>query len=308
MENLSASRVHGLVGVALFVLALPPATLADSDQRERLDALFDNTPHASFEWVQAEGFSDRVAINVPVRLDSTEGVLQLDTGLDVTLLEGTLPEDGGWESGAGLYRCPRVEIGNIDLGPAWILNKPGDGTGGPRLGSLGLDVLVGHLVLIDYPGQRIAIMKHGTAPRWLLEQTSWAEAELRDGKFFLEVKLGAERVDDLFFDTGSSALDIAVDFEDWVNLTGCSGPEEAATNRQGNRWSSTVTIVGAPARGPLVVGSVSVGRPDVYYLAEQPTLFGDWPFPARGLIGNAPFWDKVVVMDLGVRQRFGIVR
>jgi hypothetical protein len=288
-------------------ISLPLAARSESDLRERLDALFGVTSHARFAWVGADGISDRGAINVPVCLDGTEGVLQLDTGLDVTLLEGNLPAEKGWEYGAGLHRCPSLEIGGIDLGPRWLLNKSDNEAAGPRLGSLGLDVLVGNLVLIDYPGQRLAIMRHGVAPRWLLEQTSWSGAELRHAKFFLQVKLAGERVSDLFFDTGSSAMDIVVDLEDWTQLTGCSGPGEAATVWTANRRNSNATIVGAPVRGPLVVGPVRVDRPDVYYLAEQPSLFADWPFPARGLIGNAPFWDLVVVMDLGVRQRFGVL-
>lgn len=312
MGKLSRTRV--ILPVVMAFLAVmptvgaPQAVRPESDPSDRLDAFLDQTPHALFEWVRAEGFSDRVAINVPVRIDGAEGVLQLDTGLDVTLLEGSLPADKDWEYGAGLYRCPRFEVGSMDLGPRWLLNMDDSEVLGPRFGSLGLDVMVGHLVVIDFPGQRFAIIEHGAAPGWLLEQTSWAEAELRDAKFFLHVDLGGERVDDLFFDTGSSALDIVVDFEDWVRLTGCSGPEEASSTRTGKRWGSDVGIIGASARGPLAVGMVKIDRPTVYYLAEQPSLFGDWPFPARGLIGSAPFWDCVVVMDLGIRQRFGVIK
>ncbi len=38
------------------------------------------------------------------------------------------------------------------------------------------------------------------------------------------------------------------------------------------------------------------------------SLFTQWPFPATGLVGNAPFWDQVVIMDMGIRSRFGLVR
>ena len=298
-------RAAVVAALAMLSLCQTPGAQAKTD--DRVDALFDGIPHASFEWIGDETVSDRIAINVPVRIDGVDGVLQFDTGLDVTLLECNLHTEKGWESAAGLYRCPRLEVGDMDLGPRWLLSTGGNSEAGSRLGSLGLDVLVGSLVVLDYPGQRLAIMSPGEAPKWLLEATSWTHAELRGAKLFLDVQLGGVRVDGLFFDTGASALDIALNRDDWTKLTGCSGPEDAATVWSGNRWGSTATIVGAPVSGSLVVGSVHIDGPSAYYIEEEPMLFAGWPPPTRGLIGNAPFWDHVVVLDLGVRQRFGVV-
>jgi hypothetical protein len=112
---------------------------------------------------------------------------------------------------------------------------------------------------------------------------------------------------DLVFDTGSSAFDIIVDLDDWIRFTGQKDPDGAPIQKKVNSWGSKVTAIGAPALGPLTIGSAHLPNPKVYGLKEQPNLFSGWPFPARGLVGNAPFWDRVVILDLGIRPRFGLL-
>jgi len=150
-------------------------------------------------------------------------------------------------------------------------------------------------------------MRTGEAPLWLWQRTTWTPATLRDGKLFPYVILGDTGVGDLIFDTGSSAFDIIVDFDDWTELTGLDDPSAAPTRKTVNSWGNEATVVGAPARGPLIIGSARIPRPQVFYLKEQPRLFSSWPFRARGLVGNAPFWERVVIIDLGLRPRFGLL-
>lgn len=293
----------------LTLSSLNPAQAAsEPDPARGLDTLFEKLPHAAFEWVEAEGVSDRAAMRLPVKLDGTEGWFQLDTGLDVTLVYGDIPAERGWETHDGMVHVPDFEIGGIRLGPTWLRTRADGGEDGELSGSLGLDLLVGYLVLIDYPGRRLALLRHGEAPLWLLRRTTWAPAELRDAKLFLNVVLAGESLVGLFFDTGASAFDITVDFDRWVELTGCADPESAPTQWTVNSWGNQVVILGAPARGPLIIGSARIPDPQVYYLKEQPNFFRQWPFPAEGLVGNAPFWDRVVIMDLGIRPRFGLLQ
>jgi hypothetical protein len=247
-------------------------------------------------------------MRVPVKLDDADGWFQLDTGLDVTLIYGDIPEERGWEKHDGMYHVPSFEIGGIHLGPTWLRSDSDLGGADELGGSIGLDLLVGRLVLIDYPGRRFALMNHGQAPLWMLQRTTWARAELRDAKLFLNVVLNGKGVEGLFFDTGASAFDITVDFETWRELTGCTGPEDATTQWTVQSWGNELTAVGSPAQGPLVIGSARIQEPHIFYLKEQPNLFAGWPFPAKGLVGNAPFWDQIVIIDLGIRPRFGLLQ
>jgi hypothetical protein len=278
------------------------------DLKGQLDSLFTGLPHTSFEWVKADGVSDRAAMRLPVNLAGTRGWFQLDTGLDATLVYGDLPARRGWETLDGMYHVPSFDIGAIRLGPTWLRNREGTSGEGETIGSLGLDLLIGYLVLIDYPGRRLAILKPGEAPLWLLQRTSWTPAELRDAKLFMTVVLGETTVSGIFFDTGTSAFDMTVDFDKWIELTGCAGPESASAQFSVNSWGNRIHVIGCPARGPLVIGSAQIPNARVFYIKEQPDLFASWPFPATGLIGNAPFWDQVAIIDLGLRPRFGLVR
>lgn len=46
----------------------------------------------------------------------------------------------------------------------------------------------------------------------------------------------------------------------------------------------------------------------VYYRGSRPEFFHGWPFRASGSLGNADFWDSVVILDLGSHPRFGVLR
>jgi hypothetical protein len=259
-------------------------------------------------WVEAEGVSERAAMHIPVRLDGTEGWFQMDTGLDVTLLYGDIATRRGWEAHEGMYHVPRVELGGMDLGPTWLRCDEDMGGAGELSGSLGLDLLIGTVVLIDYPGRRLALMRHGEVPRWMWRRATWTPAAIRDAKFFLTVTLGGWTVEGLIFDTGASAFDIVTDLDTWRELTGRDGSDDASIHWNVHSWGRGVTAVGAPALGPLVIGSTRIDEPCVFYVQEQPRLFANWPFTATGLVGNAPFWDHVVIIDLGIRPRFGMLR
>ena len=282
----------------------PEPSATDPQLEEFLEAL----PHATFEWQEAEGVSDRGSIRVPVTLDGEEGWLQLDTGVEVTLLYGEVPIERGWEEHDGMYRVPSVEIGEMELGPMWFRSRPDIPASNGLLGTLGLDALAGGMVFIDYPGRRLALTTYGAMPEWLLKRTSWAPATVRDCKFFPHVNLGGKTATDLFFDTGSSAYIMIVDRDVWIELTGCLDPKDAAIRQTAWSWGSSVTAVGEPAQGTLVIGSLRIPSPDVFFIEERPEFFAQWPFPTRGLIGNAALWDHVVVLDLGVRPGLGIVR
>lgn len=91
-------------------------------------------------------------------------------------------------------------------------------------------------------------------------------------------------------------------------LTGRTGTEPDNVRSEGTSWGQMFTGIGAPALGALEVGDVRLENPTVWYRPEQPNFVGAWPIYAQGLMGNAPFWDEVVVLDLGIWNSFGVLR
>lgn len=121
--------------------------------------------------------------------------------------------------------------------------------------------------------------------------------------------MGGDTLDGLFFDTGASVFPLSVDLDLWKRLTGRTGEEPDNVRLSASSWGRQIPIIGAPALGTLRVGSVEIERPIVYHTPEHPEFFSAWGIGARGLMGSAPFWDGVVVLDLrGGEERFGVVR
>lgn len=122
------SASHRRAGVALRLFALfigyvPFALATEGYLAQRLDSLFAALPHARFEWASVTPETERAALRLPVDLDGTSGWFQLDTGLDVTLLYGSIARDRGWVTYDGMYRVPSFEIGDISVGPVWLRTR-----------------------------------------------------------------------------------------------------------------------------------------------------------------------------------------
>jgi hypothetical protein len=291
-----------------FILSLVLVQASGAQGRiSTIDSLFMNLPHAEFQWVGKAGVSERAAMIVPVELDGISGWFQLDTGLDVSEISAGDGVVARWDLFDGQYHVQDVRIGGMRLGPAWIHGSREPAQDSDIIGSLGLDLLVGRVLLIDYPQHRLTITTPGELPLQVLQRTSWTPAELRDAKLFLTVTLGRSCVTGLFFDTGASAFAVTVGYRKWLELTGATGPESATTRWNVSSWGTPMTALGAPVEGSLIIGSARIEHPLVFFLQEKPELFAEWPFPATGLVGNAPFWDRVVLVDLGLRPRFGLL-
>jgi hypothetical protein len=265
----------------------------------------------AFEWDALEGVTERGAIRVPVTLDGRTYWYQLDTGADATIIYGAEAERWGWRKGAEWVRVPAISLGGSSISAAMLYvmadmkTKPGS-----TAGTVGLDLLLGQIAVLDYPGKRFCLIRRADAPEELRlhKRGAWVSAEIRDGKFFVHSKLNGQVLKDVFFDTGASAFPLMVDFETWKTLTGKVGEADASTRIVGNSWGKPMPFIGAPATGALQVGPLQLPSPIIFYRGTEPDHFKKYPYPATGLLGNAPFWNDVIVLDLGVHPAFGILR
>ena len=110
------------------------------------------------------------------------------------------------------------------------------------------------------------------------------------------------------FDTGSSELPLHVDLALWRKLTGLADTAAAPKRFHGSSWGKPIELPGAPGTAPVMLGTLDLGSQNVFTNAAQPDAFAKWPFRADGVLGNAPVWDGIVVLDLTGRVRFGLFR
>ena len=57
-----------------------------------------------------------------------------------------------------------------------------------------------------------------------------------------------------------------------------------------------------------MIGETTLGKVDVFTNPDAPTSFSDWPVQTDGVLGNAPFWDGIVILDLTANVRFSMIR
>jgi hypothetical protein len=257
-----------------------------------------------FTWVKdAQG--RRAGMTVPVEIAGKTYDYQLDTGADASFVYGGEEVAQGWgKAGDGGARVQSVKLGGGVSGPAWLVSMPKMKGGG----TVGLDLLLGKVAVIDYPRQRFCLMAAPDFPYAIYKRTRWASATLRNGKLFVPVTIGGEARDGFFFDTGASLLPVSVDEADWRSLTGKAAAAGASEVIEGKAWGKPIQILGAPGLERLEIAGVAVERPMVFFNSADPQHYRKYPFTARGLIGSRAVWDEVVVLYLGPQMMFGVVR
>jgi aspartyl protease len=194
---------------------------------------------------------------------------------------------------------------SLDLGGMRLSNVPvyvnGDMPAGS--GTIGIDALLNRDVVIDYPGQRFCMVQVTQLPQSIKDKTSWSLADMRHGKYFVAVKIGDKEVSDqFFFDTGSSLFALSVEKAKWDELT--QSGKVPVKPIIGTSWGKTMTWTGAVAQQPISIGGISLQQPAVFYQANG---FYKKNYDAMGLVGNAPFMDKIVILCLAPFMSFGVL-
>ena len=266
---------------------------------------------------------EHVAILVPIESPQLGGRywLQLDTGAESDLWIYRAPLAQLLARGGAAYdsaRGVRIDgaIGEYPLrqAPVQVLRYAGDtidaGDAIPKIGTLGLQFLESRVLLLDLPGARFALLDSAQAlPAWAAG-ASWVPIEHRDGKMFIPLRVGGQEYRGFFYDSGASLFALSTTPELWRELTGRNGTEPGNTVLRVPSFGQQIVMRGAPVPGPVSVGDAALQGPLAFYVAEGPPRldFHTWGFPVDGLVGNALFADRyVVIVDLP-RRRFGLVR
>jgi hypothetical protein len=276
-----------------------------SGQSRRGVITTDGLSCSSFEW---DDLSTKAVMRVPIALDGKPYWYQLDTGADVVIPYGSAKREG-WSPQGSAVKIPNVRFAGMSF-PAILgypmKNMPDSPSPEALHGTVGLDPLIGHAFIIDFPKRRICLLERSDLPESLSREADWSPAEIRHGKLFLKIELNGKRLDGIFYDTGSSPDALVVDFSVWKQATGRSGAKDATTRASAQSWGRELEFIGAPASGDLKMGNHVYKRPLVTTTPAQPDSFRTED-EAQGLLGNALFGDSIIVLDLGSHPQFGII-
>jgi hypothetical protein len=259
-----------------------------------------------FEWVDAK----RSALLVEAQVNGKTTRFQLDTGSDTSFLYGTrvtrifdtipIPSDDEdtW------HHVESFSFAGQEPSPQAMGVLEGMRGGRRFAGTIGADLLIGKILVLDYARERLAMLDED-AVRAISGHITSTPAEVRRTKLFVSIESGGTTHSDIFFDSGSSALDLWVDAPLWQRLTGLTGPDQDTILFSGMSWGTPVRYHGAPARD-LRIGGQHIADPTVYFREGEP-VFEDYPHPAVGLVGNRPFFEQIVVADFGASPSFGFL-
>lgn len=183
----------------------------------------------------------------------------------------------------------------------------------PIIGTIGADMFSDHIVVLDFPGQRIAMMDgNETLPAALAVNATFVPVKFdkqHDWKIFVPLTInGKSYPDDFFYDTGSSEMHIEAANPVWREITGRREDERGVTKFNIWAWGTKEVFVRAPISGQLRIGPVVENHPEAVTEVGGDKYFSQAKFHVLGLFGNAPFYDHyAVIFDLP-HSRLGFIR
>ena len=258
----------------------------------------------AFQW---EPDGKKIAITIPVQIEGVTYHFQLDTGATANIIYSTIADRAGWSKSTDYSFQPRTfRIADTIIDRPWISISRDMRVTHNISGTLGLWSLVGRITVIDYPGQRVCLFADADLPQELRTGT-FVSATLRNGKLFVPVQVGGFASDNIVFDTGSSEFPLIVDLANWSKISGQTEPDKAPVKQETLAWGKSVLFFGAPASSQLKLGKMELGIPVVFTKQAAPDGFAKMSYKVDGVMGNAPVWDGIVVLDLTANVQFGLI-
>jgi hypothetical protein len=324
-----AFNLHNLRAVALlFVIAgslAACASLAPSSTNSNAIRVVSGTDPIPFEW-RAANVGDRIepyhALLVPVQLNDMEKIfyMQFDLGAQSTLfyrakiesIRERQPEVTFTHSGDTRLLTPtRLRLGStdvftsgsrvIDLKSAQAVNWSADSI--EVIGTLGADLIAGHVVVIDYPGKTIRLLD--SLPESLAKRVTLVPMSFQSRRIFLSGTINGE-VRRIIYDTGSSAFELLTDDDTWRKLAREGSPVETYDVKS---WDNTLTTHSAATDATVEIGGVTLPLRRVTRV-DGVGFFTKLAMRAMGvggLTGNKLFIERTIIIDTQ-SQKIGVVK
>lgn len=169
------------------------------------------------------------------------------------------------------------------------------------IGTIGADLIDGHVVVIDYPAEKLFIGKE--VPHGLLPRLELTDMIFERRTVLLPAKLKGENIR-VFFDTGSSAYELLTDRQTAEALASDTLPERNEVASWGrtlvaNTLQTSNTIEFAGQTIPLKHVTYMEGVSDTQVAQMKKIGIG-------GMTGNKLFVESILVLDTRNRK-FGVI-
>jgi hypothetical protein len=282
----------------------------------------DSSAFDDFFWISGDVLGEvnpKAAILVRLEIPGVQREIygQLDTGSDATIFYGNILRKHGIDvdsSGSVPLQFQWYDYGRKDSPletPAFIdwqrdsdRDLRSDDPGHHIVGSIGLDKLIGKILILDFRRSRYAVITDTLEIRHLVPRPiGYVDAQIAYNKFFVSVEMGPDTLQAVRYDTGASAFTLVLPRDWWQWATGLAGTEREVERDTVASWGRGVETWTARSKYALKFGPVIIPAPEVTYINWPDSTMADLK-----LIGNAPFYDNHVVVVDCIRQKFGVSR
>jgi len=260
---------------------------------------------------------EKAAILVPIVIEGCDKKLfaQLDTGADLSSFYGPALRKHGIAVDSVRHPDLNFKWCNFDgdystLGEhaylRWDMgrgaNPDSDMPSDHIVATIGLDQVVGKILILDFPGTRFAVLNDTSKVQSLVAGSiHYLNASVSNFKFYVDIVVGVDTLKGVRLDTGSSSSTLILPLKDWQLVTGLNGDEDVIVRDSVPSLGRFVHIWKAVAQDDLLLGSIRVATPEITYV--------DWPDPSlrsMSFLGNAPFVDSFVIVVDCIQERFGV--
>ncbi len=242
-------------------------------------------------------------------LDGLSGWFQFDLGFPMTILYGGSLSLEQRQQVTGYPRWPDaitfkgkklpllhmpLQIGPWETERIACLEDFGDAIaddGRPVLGTVGVDLVRSQILVIDFPGQRMARLE--TVPQRWDEQLHWVPLRFTEtGQILIQITVDSEP-HWAMYDSGSSLFHILTDAAHWQQLAG----GEITETFPASSWGERLEVKGGPPRVNVAMGDHPLAIPIVHYMDYEAGQRFLEEHNAVGVLGNVPFLDYQLILD-----------
>lgn len=250
---------------------------------------------SKFKWAPLKGISEHAAIMLPVNINGSSQLLQLDTGAHTSVLKKNISiyaEELGWIAADTKITDLSLELGNAPLnGRNTRIFRHLSGNG-----LLGLSSLAGYNVIIDYPHQSICVVSQDDWTSQMDTDYNWIPARIINGHITIRARVDNGEPGDMVFDTGLGFLSLTMDTNGWSKIVGNLSSTNDLEVINLTSWGRDVAIQKSTSSHKLNIEGVIQKNIPIY--RDKNNLFKIRDRDVEGILGNSVFESDILVLRL----------